>query len=62
MMRSFWKEVIGMCFYYSSKIGYFYAWNYVHARKRVSSGALYVVNMYGEKCPCGDKETIRNPE
>lgn len=30
-LRSFWKELICMCLYYSTNIGYFYAWNYVGA-------------------------------
>lgn len=61
-MRSWWRELLSMCFYYSEEIGYFYAWSYKNARKKITMGALYVVNDYGDKCPCGDKFTPQNRE
>ena len=54
-MRIWWKELLGMVFYYSEISGYFYAWNYKKARKKRPGGRLWVVNSYGEKIICNDK-------
>lgn len=52
-IRKFWPEISGMCLYYSDEKKYFYAWNYINARKKAPGGALYVVNDFGEKKICG---------